>query len=106
MYRHMASSRPVEEVPSRVLTYCQYNREMETFEFPGLSKFANFRVVISTCNAAMALHNHGVQKGFFDVVFVDEAGTAHELEAAGAAFALLHRSGKLVLAGDPKQLGP
>ncbi|EKX32877.1 hypothetical protein GUITHDRAFT_158951 [Guillardia theta CCMP2712] len=54
----------------------------------------------------MALYNHGVHRNHFDVVFMDEAGTAHEVEAAGAACALLGRSGKLVLAGDPKQLGP
>lgn len=45
------------------------------------------------------------QKYFPDFVFIDEAAQAMEPEAT-VAIALLKLGKQLVLAGDPKQLGP
>ena len=54
------------------------------------------------------LTNYGVQPGHFKTVFVDESGHAWEPEVLGCFSHLLVNDGtsQLVLAGDPKQLGP
>lgn len=54
----------------------------------------------------------GINGGFFDYVFMDEAGHAVEVEMLIPIVGFLTKSkknellGSLVLAGDPKQLGP
>lgn len=55
---------------------------------------------------------HGIGGMFYDYVFIDEAGHAEEPLTLIPAVGLLKRTeegtvgGNLILAGDPKQLGP
>lgn len=55
---------------------------------------------------------HGIGGSFYDYVFIDEAGHAEEPLSLIPAVGLLKRTieetigGNLILAGDPKQLGP
>jgi helicase MOV-10 len=63
-------------------------------------------VIIATCAKAGELTNLGVKRGHFDLILVDEAGQALELEVMAPIAALLGPDSQLVLAGDPKQLGP
>ena len=70
------------------------------------------QIVVSTVNLAARFWctGGGLQKDWFDVFCVDEAGHATEPEVIGAAATLMEFSGKnagqMVLAGDPNQLGP
>lgn len=45
-------------------------------------------------------------KYFFSHIFIDEAGQAKELETLLPIIGLSTKETKIVLAGDPKQLGP
>ena len=48
----------------------------------------------------------GIEESRFSHVFIDEAGHGMEPECLVAIADLLGTTGQLVLAGDPKQLGP
>ena len=63
-------------------------------------------------NLAARLAIYGVARGHFNVLCVDEAGHATEPEVVSVASTLMDfqrmddQVGQLILAGDPKQLGP
>lgn len=108
MMRVLAYTRPVNEVSSIVRPYVQQG--LESQELP--SKIMTFQIVVSTVNLAARFWciGDGVKKGYFDVLCVDEAGHATEPEVIAVAAPLMNFHGKdpgqLVLAGDPRQLGP
>uniref|UniRef100_A0A8B9JVV3 Mov10 like RISC complex RNA helicase 1 n=1 Tax=Astyanax mexicanus TaxID=7994 RepID=A0A8B9JVV3_ASTMX len=64
------------------------------------------RIVVSTCSSAGMFYQIGLRIGHFTHVFLDEAGQATEPEAQIPLGLLSERTGQIVLAGDPKQLGP
>ena len=61
---------------------------------------------MSTCSTGSNLRNIGIPNEHFDAVFIDECGSAWEPEVLSCFVSLLKYDGQLVLAGDPKQLGP
>uniref|UniRef100_A0A3Q4B1I1 RNA helicase n=1 Tax=Mola mola TaxID=94237 RepID=A0A3Q4B1I1_MOLML len=66
-----------------------------------------YRIMVTTLYTAGRLVSADLPKGHFTHVFVDEAGHAIETECLIPLAGLLHaESGQVVLAGDPKQLGP
>jgi superfamily I DNA and/or RNA helicase len=67
---------------------------------------ANVRVVVTTCVTAGVLHGLGLKEGFFSHIVVDEAGHADEPEALIPIALLSNEDTKVILGGDPKQLGP
>ena len=74
---------------------------------PPLSSLVKFRVVVSTCGHASFPYNLGMPHGHFTHIFVDEAGQGTEPEVLTAAIkTLVTSSTRVVLSGDPKQLGP
>jgi len=83
---------------------CRCDDTGGVFLQPPLENLLKVKVVVATCCMAGKLFNLGMPRGHFDTVFIDEAGHAVEPEAV-AAFSALHPK-HLVLAGDPKQLGP
>lgn len=64
--------------------------------------YTQSRIVVTTCIQAGSLYEFNDR---FDYIFIDEAGHASEPEVM-IALGLLHRNGCVVLAGDPRQLGP
>ncbi|MEW5312365.1 MAG: hypothetical protein WDW38_004006 [Sanguina aurantia] len=62
------------------------------------------RCIVTTCMMAIKLICQGVPAGHFTHVLVDEAGHAEEPLCLGPMAAAL--GARVVLAGDPKQLGP
>ncbi|CAL9696558.1 unnamed protein product [Knipowitschia caucasica] len=70
-------------------------------------RHASFRrIVVSTCSSAGMFHNVGLQVGHFTHIFLDEAGQATEPEALIPISLVSEVDGQIVLAGDPRQLGP
>jgi helicase MOV-10 len=106
MLRLMAFSRGTHELAAGVRKCTHWSEEEGGFTFPALDALLAFRVVVATLSTAAQLHNHGVPRGHFDVVLIDEAGQAQEPEAMAAVSTMLGIGGQMVLAGDPKQLGP
>ena len=106
MLRLMAYSRGKQEVPETVLGCTNWNGE--EFASPAPEEVLSKRIIVATLSLAGKLQNTaGVKRGHFDLIFIDESGQAMEPEAVAPVATLLDPArGQLVLAGDPKQLGP
>uniref|UniRef100_A0A3Q3WG79 RNA helicase n=1 Tax=Mola mola TaxID=94237 RepID=A0A3Q3WG79_MOLML len=75
--------------------------------YPAVEELMEYRIMVTTLYTAGRLVSADLPKGHFTHVFVDEAGHAIETECLIPLAGLLHaESGQVVLAGDPKQLGP
>ncbi len=82
------------------------------FSFPNddlnvLTSVARNRIVVSTLSSSGGFYKLGLSHGHFTHCIVDEAGEATEPETMIpiGLLASAHKS-QIVLAGDPKQLGP
>lgn len=82
-----------------------YDDQYSVFFHPP-EKIKEKRIVVVTMVTAGRLVLSDAFKDHFTHIFLDEAGHAIEPEALIAVTGLLPRNGQLVLAGDPKQLGP
>uniref|UniRef100_A0A3P9P524 RNA helicase n=1 Tax=Poecilia reticulata TaxID=8081 RepID=A0A3P9P524_POERE len=101
LYRMYASSRDPNSVPKDLRKYCNWDEKQDCFVFPEKEILMQYKVMVTT------LFTAGVPVGHFSYVFVDEAGQAEEPQCIIAVAGLLcPEKGQLVLAGDPKQLGP
>jgi hypothetical protein len=88
-------------VPIQILQYCCLFNDI--FQMPENGMLAAEQiVVVCTCGAAGMLG----QRKVFDYVFIDEASQASEAESLAACCLADPHKGVIVLAGDPKQLGP
>ena len=106
MLRLMAYSRNKRDVSDEVMRFCRWDENERAFQMPELADISSKRVVVCTLSMAAKLHNRGLLRGHFDLVVVDEAGQALEPEAVAPVAALLGADSQLLIAGDPKQLGP
>nr|XP_023017495.1 putative helicase mov-10-B.1 [Leptinotarsa decemlineata] len=84
-----------------------------TFYMPSMDQLLKYRVLVSTIVTAAKIVNGGVPDGHFSYVFIDESGYATETQTLIPIAGILSNAkgkgkvnGKIVLAGDPKQLGP
>uniref|UniRef100_A0A671WXE7 RNA helicase n=1 Tax=Sparus aurata TaxID=8175 RepID=A0A671WXE7_SPAAU len=102
VFRMYASSRDPNLVPEEFKT-----RVWECYEFPAKEKLMQYRIMVTTLLTAGRLVTGDIPEGHFTHIFVDEAGHAVETECLVPLAGLLcAESGQVVLAGDPKQLGP
>ena len=108
MFRPMAYSRPPRSVSDTVRGHCKLAEDGESFELPDADRLGKYRVVVATLATAAKLPVAlGLDDdGTFDMVAIDEAGHTTEPDAVAAIAGTLKPKGQLVLAGDPKQLGP
>ncbi|KAK7916467.1 hypothetical protein WMY93_012228 [Mugilogobius chulae] len=107
VYRLYASSRDPKTVPKQLLKHCNWDERQDAFVFPEKEILMKYTIVITTMVTAGRLVSIGVPVGHFSYMFVDEGGQAVEPESVIAIAGLLSpEDGQLVLAGDPKQLGP
>ncbi|XP_041860415.1 putative helicase mov-10-B.2 [Melanotaenia boesemani] len=105
VYRMYASSREPKLVPD-LLKACS-NLVGECYVFPPKDKLMEYKIMVTTLLTAGRLVSGDIPAGHFTHIFVDEAGHAVETECLVPLAGLLDtESGQLVLAGDPKQLGP
>ncbi|XP_061428907.1 helicase MOV-10 isoform X2 [Lethenteron reissneri] len=114
IYRLNAYSRDWNSIPAAVKECSNWDGEQKRFWYPKKEDLMTYKVLVTTLITAGRLVSasfHG--KGHFSHIFVDEAGQAVEPECLVAVAGLLRPpsqvnqdGGQLVLAGDPKQLGP
>uniref|UniRef100_A0AAY4B674 RNA helicase n=1 Tax=Denticeps clupeoides TaxID=299321 RepID=A0AAY4B674_9TELE len=105
VYRLYASSRDPKTIPEALKDNC--NLVDEDFVFPCKEVLMEYKILVTTVVTAGRLVSGGLPKNHFSHIFVDEAGHAVEPETIiGVAGLLGAEEGLLVLAGDPKQLGP
>lgn len=88
------------------------------FKFPSMRLLKSFRIVLMTVVTSGKLALNGMEKDHFDYIFIDEAGSATESSAIIPISGLIscHHDQNdnddaaiktnVVIAGDPKQLGP
>lgn len=98
MARVNASCRQEEAIPEVLRAYSRAGEDVRHASF--------HRIVVSTCSSTGMFHNVGLQVGHFTHVFLDEAGQATEPEALIPMSLVSEKDGQIVLAGDPRQLGP
>ncbi|CAG9864706.1 unnamed protein product [Phyllotreta striolata] len=84
-----------------------------TFYIPAMEELLNYRILITTIVTAARLVNGGTPMGHFTHVFIDESGYSTETQTLIPIAGILSNAqspgkltGQIVLAGDPKQLGP
>ncbi|NXN00001.1 SDE3 helicase, partial [Sylvia borin] len=114
VYRLIASSRNYREVPPDIMPCCNWDDEQSSYVYPSKESLKHYRIIIATLVTAGRLVSANFPPGFFSHVFIDECGQAVEPESVVAIAGLLApmdqdtnpNGGQLVLAGDPKQLGP
>uniref|UniRef100_A0A667YAV5 RNA helicase n=1 Tax=Myripristis murdjan TaxID=586833 RepID=A0A667YAV5_9TELE len=105
VFRMYASSREPKFVPDE-LKACS-NLEGEIYKYPAKEELMNYKIMVTTLLTAGRLVTGNIPAGHFTHIFVDEAGHAIETECLVPLAGLLQaESGQVVLAGDPKQLGP
>uniref|UniRef100_A0A8C5C8Y8 RNA helicase n=1 Tax=Gadus morhua TaxID=8049 RepID=A0A8C5C8Y8_GADMO len=107
VYRMYASSWDARKIPNE-LRACS-NRTGDVYMYPSKEDLLNYTIIVTTLCTAGRLVTGGIPPGHFSHVFVDEAGHAVETECIiplADALDNSPESGQVVLAGDPKQLGP
>ncbi|XP_073707601.1 putative helicase mov-10-B.1 isoform X2 [Garra rufa] len=106
LYRLCAPSRDPRTVPQKVLKHSNWNEAEDSFLLASIEALMDYSVIVVTLVTAGRLVSGGAM-GHFTHIFIDEAGQAVEPECIiGIAGLLDPLQGQLVLAGDPKQLGP
>lgn len=129
LFRMNAPTRQKDTLRSQLLDFSRLNPD-GTFYVPRKEELMTFRVVVSTCVSASVMYGIGMENGHFTHIFADEAGQASEPEGRFAAVSssrvrviteilgcflpvvmvpVKMNAGpntRVILAGDPKQLGP
>ena len=90
--------RSLDAIPENILPFCRFAEDLQMI--------SRYRVIVCTCTMAGSLYALGLSAGHVTHVFVDEAGQATEPECLVPIGLLCGGDGQIVLAGDPKQLGP
>ena len=101
--------RAAATVKDDVLPFCASWLDAQTIEVPSRVALAGLRVVIATCASAALLQQLSAVRSLlpFDAVLIDEAGQATAPETLIALAPPLATSRTaILLAGDPRQLGP
>ncbi|XP_069543648.1 putative helicase mov-10-B.2 [Brachyistius frenatus] len=105
VYRMYAKCSDPKLVPEQLTAHS--NLEEEEFIFPSRETLMQYKIMVTTLFTAGRLITKNIHPGYYTHVFVDEAGHPEETECLIPLAGLLDaKSGQVVLAGDPKQLGP
>lgn len=100
-----ASSRNVKNIPESIKGIS--NLENGRYIYPKLDRLEQYRILVVTLVSSGRLVSAGFPLGHFTHVFIDEAGQAMEPEVL-IPLQLVDQTkgGKVIMVGDPKQLGP
>ncbi|KAL8278914.1 hypothetical protein RQP46_008583 [Phenoliferia psychrophenolica] len=103
LFRLYAPFRPQASVPPALRSFTL--RLQGQYKAPRTAEFQSFRVVVVTCASGNLQSRHGIDRGHFSHIFIDECGQAEEPESA-IPLAMANERTSVILCGDPKQLGP
>ncbi|XP_073906849.1 helicase MOV-10 isoform X3 [Castor canadensis] len=112
IYRLLAPSRDIRMVPEDIKPCCNWDAKKGEYVFPAKKQLQGYRVLITTLITASRLVSAQFPIDHFTHIFIDEAGHCMEPESLVAIAGLMevketgNPGGQLVLAGDPRQLGP
>jgi helicase MOV-10 len=110
LFRLYAPSRHLDQVPDELQSYTHTKRlegeDKTCFSVPPIPILKRFKVIVCTCVSASIPYGIGIPRGHFTHIFVDEAGQATEPEVMIGIKTMADNATNIVLAGDPKQLGP
>lgn len=104
MFRCNAALRDPITMPPDLGSYTFRSRN--TYTMPSIDTLMKYKVIVSTCNNASFAYNIGMPAGHWTHIFVDEAAQVSEPEALNAIKPLALDSTRIILSGDPMQLGP
>ena len=106
MLRLNAYTRPPNFLPDELRPYSQLSVDGTHFKVPPVDVLKSYRLIICTCYSTSLLFGTGILPGFYSHVFIDEAGHALEPATLIPVLGLADKSTRVVLSGDPMQLGP
>ncbi|KAF9003324.1 RNA helicase [Cyathus striatus] len=120
LFRFYAPSRHKGQVPDQLVNYTYVKGESAPrqvqddnkvlqgghFSVPPMARMKSFRVIVTTCVSASVVSGIGMPRGHFSHIIIDEAGQATEPEAFISIKMMADTATNVVIAGDPKQLGP
>ncbi|CDO71155.1 hypothetical protein BN946_scf184845.g25 [Trametes cinnabarina] len=105
MFRCNAIFRNRATLPEELVPYSSFRDNH--FALPALKTLLSYKVIVSTCGNASFAYNIGMPQGHFTHIFIDEAGQGSEPEVLTAGIkTMVSKDTRVVLSGDPKQLGP
>ena len=99
-----AMQRLEDSIPEIVRPFCFSNSDAEV-----LLKVVRHRIVVATCDTSGGIYKLGLAQGHFSHCFIDEAGETTEPQSMipiGLLGMGQQNESQIILAGDPKQLGP
>ncbi|XP_049438320.1 putative helicase mov-10-B.2 isoform X3 [Epinephelus fuscoguttatus] len=107
VYRLYALSYPVRNIPQTIKVCCNLNPKTDTLMIPAKGTLMRCKILITSLITAGRLVTGGIPSHHYTYIFVDEAGQAAETECIIPLAGLVKpQQCQVVLAGDPKQLGP
>lgn len=108
LFRLNATYRDARTASAKVLKYSSRRDDLGHFTLIPRDDLLKYRVVVSTCISGAWLRGLGCEPGDFTHVFIDEAGHCTEPESMATLGGLLDgtMSTRVILGGDPQQLGP
>uniref|UniRef100_A0A3B4UM82 RNA helicase n=1 Tax=Seriola dumerili TaxID=41447 RepID=A0A3B4UM82_SERDU len=107
LYRLYAVHCSVKNIPTNVKFCCNLDPLTNMLIVPPKEELVKYKIIVTTLLNAGRLVTGGIPPGHYTYIFVDEAGQAAETECIIPIAGLLKPDTcQLVLAGDPKQLGP
>ncbi|XP_044065668.1 putative helicase mov-10-B.1 [Siniperca chuatsi] len=107
VYRLYALSWPVRNIPKNRKFSCNLNCDTNTLMIPPKEELMKYKIMVTSLLTAGRLVTGGIPPDHYTYIFVDEAGQAAETECLIPIAGLLKpQRCQVVLAGDPKQLGP
>jgi superfamily I DNA and/or RNA helicase len=96
-----AFQRAEEGIPDSIKAFCFSSEDVET-----VRAALRHRIIVATCSTSAGIFKLGLKNPPFTHAFLDEAGHMMEPEALIPIGLTSYLTGQIVMAGDPKQLGP
>ncbi|XP_023217489.1 putative helicase mov-10-B.1 isoform X2 [Centruroides sculpturatus] len=112
VFRMYASSRSLKLIPDKLKECSNIDYTTRKIFYPSCTSLMQYRIIVTTLVTAGRLLSAAVPCNHFTHIFIDEAGNSSEPETIIPISGLIKSSidnpkgSHLILAGDPKQLGP